>query len=204
MITIVDYGLGNIKAFANIYNRLGFPCKIAKNATDLASANKIILPGVGSFDHAMQSLEQSGMRPTLDDLVLNHHIPVLGVCVGMQMLAKSSEEGILPGLAWIDGHVKKFDPSKLGENQPLPHMGWNNLKIVSKNPLVKGLPEDPFFYFLHSYYFICDQQESVLAYTYYGDNFCSIVQQVNIFGIQCHPEKSHINGVTLLKNFGEL
>ena len=204
MIIIVDYGLGNIKAFANICNRLNLPFGIAQTATDLMAATKIILPGVGSFDHAMKSLEQSGMRSALDHLVLKQQIPVLGVCVGMQMLAKSSEEGHLPGLAWIDGVVKKFDVVKLQHNEPLPHMGWNSVKKFTEHALFQGLPQDPYFYFLHSYYFVCDKAENILATTYYGENFSCIINSDNIYGIQCHPEKSHQNGITFLKNFGNL
>lgn len=205
MITIVNYGLGNIKAFANIYKRLDMPFKIAQTAAELSSASKIILPGVGAFDHAMKALEQSGMRPTLEHLALECSIPVLGVCVGMQMLAKSSEEGHLPGLGWIDGTVKKFDIAKLGPNEPLPHMGWNNIsKVITTHTLFNELPNETYFYFLHSYYFVCHNSNNILATTHYGENFNCVINTGNIYGIQCHPEKSHQNGITFLKNFGNL
>jgi imidazole glycerol-phosphate synthase subunit HisH len=203
MIAIVDYGVGNIKAFANIFQRFNMPQKITKTKEELKDITKIILPGVGSFDHAKLSLEKSGMRGKLDELVLERKIPVMGVCVGMQLLAKSSEEGALPGLEWIDGVVKKFDKSKVA-NGPLPHMGWNSLNIKKNNDLLEDLEKNPRFYFLHSYYFECNDKSDVVATATYGEEFESVIKHENIYGIQCHPEKSHHNGMKLLKNFGEL
>ena len=203
MIGIIDYGVGNIKAFANIYKNLNIPFKIVKDISGFENITKLILPGVGSFDHAMTSLQNSGMREKLDELVLEKKIPVIGICVGMQMLAKSSEEGTLNGLGWIDGIVKKFDKSKI-KNAPLPHMGWNNLKIEKKNKIFDNLEENPRYYFLHSYYFECENKEDVIATATYGEKFDCMINHKNIYGIQCHPEKSHHNGMQLLKNFGEL
>ncbi|QOR62626.1 imidazole glycerol phosphate synthase subunit HisH [Sulfurovum sp. ST-21] len=204
MIAIVDYGVGNIKAFANIYKNLNIPFKVAKSEDDLEDATKIILPGVGSFDHVMQSLNGSGMREKLDKLVLDKKLPVLGICVGLQMLAKSSDEGELEGLGWIDAHVRKFDESKLTKTTPLPHMGWNSIKIVKDNALLKDLDTEARFYFLHSYFIECKNENVVAATASYSETFTSMVHQDNIYGIQPHPEKSHKNGITLLKNFGEL
>ena len=203
MIGIIDYGVGNIKAFANIYKNLNIPFKIVKDISEFENITKLILPGVGSFDHAMTSLQNSGMREKLDELVLEKETPVIGICVGMQMLAKSSEEGTLNGLGWIDGIVKKFDKSKI-KNAPLPHMGWNNLKIEKKNKIFDNLEENPRYYFLHSYYFECENKEDVIATATYGEKFDCMINHKNIYGIQCHPEKSHHNGMQLLKNFGEL
>lgn len=203
MIGIIDYGVGNIKAFANIYKNLNIPFKIVKDISGFENITKLILPGVGSFDHAMISLQNSGMKEKLDELVLEKKIPVIGICVGMQMLAKSSEEGTLNGLGWIDGIVKKFDKSKI-KNAPLPHMGWNNLKIEKKNKIFDNLEENPRYYFLHSYYFECENKEDVIATATYGEKFDCMINHKNIYGIQCHPEKSHHNGMQLLKNFGEL
>ena len=204
MITIVNYGLGNIKAFVNIYNKLNVPCEIATNATDLEKADKLILPGVGAFDHAMEELDNSGMRSTLDNMVLNKKIPVLGICVGMQMLAHSSDEGILPGLGWINGIVKKIDPEKLHHTTHLPHMGWNDVKAVKQSNLFSELEKDACFYFLHSYYFSCNDPADISAVTDYGGAFTCAVQHENIYGVQFHPEKSHHYGVQLLKNFATL
>ncbi|MCT7636416.1 imidazole glycerol phosphate synthase subunit HisH [Aliarcobacter butzleri] len=203
MIGIIDYGVGNIKAFANIYKNFDMSFRIVKNISEFENITKLILPGVGSFDHAMTSLENSGMKEKLDELVLERKIPVIGICVGMQMLAKSSEEGTLNGLGWIDGIVKKFDKSKIN-NGPLPHMGWNNLNIEKKNKIFENLEENPRYYFLHSYYFECHNKDNVIATATYGEKFDCMINHENIYGIQCHPEKSHHNGMQLLKNFGEL
>ena len=203
MIGIIDYGVGNIKAFVNIYKNFDMPYKIVKNISEFENVTKLILPGVGSFDHAMTSLQNSGMREKLDELVLNDKMPLIGICVGMQMLAKSSEEGELSGLGWIDGVVKKFDKSKIN-NRPLPHMGWNTLNIKRNNKIFENLEENPRYYFLHSYYFECNNKEDVIATATYEDKFDCMINYRNIYGIQCHPEKSHHNGMQLLKNFGEL
>lgn len=203
MIAIIDYGVGNIKAFANVYKRLNLDYKIVSTVEQFSDLTKIILPGVGSFDHAMSKLQDSGMRESLDYFVLEKKIPVLGICVGMQMLANSSEEGTLPGLGWISGTVKKFKFDDLNP-MPLPHMGWNQVRFKKKNQLFNDLEIDARFYFLHSYYFECDEPENVIGASEYGFNFDSIVNKDNIYGIQCHPEKSHGNGMIILKNFGAL
>lgn len=204
MIAIIDYGVGNIKAFSNIYKNLDIPFKVANSVADLEGISKIILPGVGSFDHAMVSLQNSGMKEKLDELVLEKKLPVLGICVGLQILAKSSDEGELAGLGWLDAHVKKFDETKLTQATPLPHMGWNNINIVQNNALLKNLDANARFYFLHSYFIVSESSSIVAATATYSETFTSIVHQHNIYGIQPHPEKSHQNGITLLKNFGEL
>jgi len=204
MITIINYGLGNVRAFVNVYERLNIPVSVANTATDLKSASKIILPGVSTFDYAIQLLQKSGMRETLDKLALQHKIPVLGICVGMQMMAHSSEEGNLSGLGWIDGVVKKFDASLFTHNMPLPHMGWNNVKPTQNNKLFQALDSNSRFYFLHSYYFQCNNKQDSIAVSDYGIEFSSTVNSGNIYGVQFHPEKSHQNGIQLLKNFANL
>jgi len=204
MIYIVDYGLGNVMAFLNVYKRLNIAASAARKPSDLVGAKKLILPGVGSFDHAMELLEQSGMREALDEFVLDRSTPVLGVCVGMQILASSSEEGRLAGLGWIDGQVKKFDATAFRQSARLPHMGWNDVKPVIQSSLFGGLENDARFYFLHSYYFQCTQSEHVLAQADYGAAFTCAVNTKNIYGVQFHPEKSHHFGTRLLKNFAEL
>ena len=205
MITIIDYGLGNVLAFVNMYKRLNIPVSIAKSTEDLTDSDKLILPGVGSFDHAMQKLDRSGMRQAIEKLVLQRGLPILGICVGMQMLARSSDEGILPGLGWIDGIVRKFDSSDTPYgNTYLPHMGWNDVKPLSGQTLFKDMMQDARFYFLHSYYFECQDQSAILAMTNYGSQFSSSVNHNNVYGVQFHPEKSHRFGCQLLKNFAEL
>jgi len=204
MIAIVDYGLGHVLAFVIVYQRLNILVTVAETPGDLAKASKLILPGVGAFDHAMQQLEQSGMRPDVDRLVLQHGVPVLGICVGMQMLANSSDEGALPGLSWIDGRVRRFNVGALLGHTHLPHMGWNDVTPVVGGGLFAGLEHDARFYFLHSYYFDCHQPQDTLAFSDYGIEFSSAVQHENIYGVQFHPEKSHHFGSQLLKNFAEL
>ena len=201
MITIIDYGVGNIFAFQNVYKRLNIPTKIAKNISDLTSAKKIILPGVGAFDYAMYRLNASGMREKLDELVLDKKVPVLGICVGMQMMGNKSDEGVMEGLKWIDADILKFDESKIKQRTKLPHMGWNNVVKTKNNILFDELDENAIFYFLHSYYFKCNHQDDIIATTEYGISFTSAVNVNNIFGIQFHPEKSHRYGEQLLNNF---
>lgn len=204
MIALVDYGLGNLKAFANVYKKLNIPFLIAHDPTDLKKADKIILPGVGAFDYAMERLNKSGMRETLDELALGNKVPVLGVCVGMQIMAHSSEEGNLRGLSWIDGIVKKFDPTVFRHSTRLPHMGWNDVKPLTDDSLLKGLESEAQFYFLHSFYFQCNNKKNILANSEYGCEFAAAVNSGNIYGVQFHPEKSHNWGMLLLKNFATL
>ncbi len=204
MITIIDYGVGNIFAFQNVYKRLDIPTKIAKSSQDLIDAEKLVLPGVGSFDYAMNQLNISGMREKLDELVLVKKIPVIGICVGMQIMGNRSDEGELEGLNWIDSEILKFDGRLINQRTKLPHMGWNDVIPVKNHPLFIGLEEDAIFYFLHSFYFKCNNPEESIAVSDYGISFSSAVNRENIFGIQFHPEKSHQFGEKLLNNFARL
>ena len=204
MITIVDYGLGNVRAFLNLYHRLNVPARAAATAADLKAATKVILPGVGHFDHAMERLAASGMRETLEERALGARVPVLGICVGMQMLARSSDEGTHAGLGWIAGRVRRFGAEGAFDGQPLPHMGWNDVRPAAGNPLFSQFGPDARFYFLHSYYMACDAPQDVAAECSYGMDFCCAVNAGNIYGVQFHPEKSHHDGTRLLKNFAEL
>jgi glutamine amidotransferase len=199
MIGVIDYGLGNVQAFLNVYKRLNIAAFGVSRPEQLATAAKIILPGVGAFDHAMERLDQSGLRDALSDRVVRDGAPVLGVCVGMQMLARSSEEGTRAGLGWIPGEVKRFTAPL-----SLPHMGWNDVQSVASSRLLAGLESDARFYFLHSYYFACDRSDDALAVTEYGVSFSCVVGTGNVYGVQCHPEKSHHYGTRLLQNFAEL
>jgi len=204
MIAIVDYGWGNIRAIANIYRRLNVAVSIAASANDLRGADKVILPGVGAFDSAMQSLNESGMREPLEEVVVGARKPALGICVGMQMLARRSDEGKLNGLGWIDGEVRRFDVSGFPNETHLPHMGWNDVRPRDSSDLFRDLAEESRFYFLHSYYFAPASPEYVLAETDYYGQFTSSVRSQQIFGVQFHPEKSHQWGIKLLQNFAEL
>jgi imidazole glycerol-phosphate synthase subunit HisH len=204
MITIVDYGLGNITAFLNVYRRANIPARTASTGGELAGSTRLILPGVGHFDHAMRQLETSGMRPVLDDLVLRQRVPVLGICVGMQMLAHGSDEGEERGLAWIEGHVRSFASLPPASRLPLPHMGWNDVRATDDGSLFRGMGRNARFYFLHSYYFECARPRDVLAVAEYGAEFGCAVNAGNVFGVQFHPEKSHHFGTQLLRNFAEV
>ncbi len=203
MIRIIDYGLGNIQAFLNVYKRLNIPAGIARCTADLDDADRLILPGVGAFDHAIQLLDASGMRPSLDSLVLDRGIPVLGICVGMQILAHGSDEGSSTGLGWIPGRVRGFKHLQM-PGLMLPHMGWNDVTPAAPSQLFRELWADPRFYFLHSYYFECEQTQHVAATSSYGIDFACAVTAGNVHGVQFHPEKSHHFGTQLLKNFSEL
>ena len=203
MIGIVDYGSGNVEAISTIYKNLNLPCKIISNPQELDEADKFILPGVGAFDATMQQLLDSGLKEKLDQLVLIEKKPVLGICVGMQILGESSEEGKLNGLGWISGKVKKFDVSGFMHKPFLPHMGWNSI-IPVENDIFNDIDNTLGFYFVHSYYFECSKEESILGVTNYGGKFSSAIRKDNIYGVQFHPEKSHSNGVNLLKNFARL
>jgi len=183
---------------------LGIPFSIASSPDELKDADKVILPGVGAFDHAIDLLNQSGMRDTLEDLVLRRKVPVLGVCVGMQLLAESSEEGYSAGLGWIKGTVRHFSIDLSSGSRQLPHMGWNGVQPTSKSGLFAGDRDAWRFYFLHSYYFECTNNSDISATTDYQDDFISAVSLGNIYGVQFHPEKSHGAGIQLLRNFGEL
>jgi len=203
MITIVDYGLGNIRAFLNVFRRLNIDARTASSAVELHGASKVILPGVGSFDDAMERLGRSGMREALDDIALRRQLPILGVCVGMQMLGHGSEEGQLPGLGWIKGRVKALN-SRGSRTLPVPHMGWNDVRPLAKSRLFDQLESGARFYFLHSYYFVCDQDDDRLAVATYGEDFACAAHFGNILGVQFHPEKSHHYGARLLQNFAEM
>jgi glutamine amidotransferase len=204
MITLIDYGVGNIFAFQNVYKRLDIPTKIAKTCQDLVNAEKLILPGVGSFDYAMNQLNLSGMRQKLDELVLDEKVPVIGICVGMQMMGNRSDEGKLDGLKWIDSEILKFDEKLIQQRTKLPHLGWNDVTPVKSHPLFNGLENEAIFYFLHSFYFKCNNPTESLAVSDYGISFSSAVNRDNIYGIQFHPEKSHQYGEILLHNFAKL
>lgn len=201
-ITLVDYGIGNIQAFANIYRRLNISVKVASTPDQLTGAVKLILPGVGAFDWAMKRLNGSGLRDALDRVVLEQSVPVLGVCVGMQMMAQRSEEGTERGLGWIDAEVLRFD-SEQASVTPLPHMGWNDVRPSKADGLFRGVG-DPCYYFLHSYYVAPRRNEEVVAVTSYSREFCAAFASGHIYGTQFHPEKSHQWGIGLLRNFAEL
>lgn len=201
MVGIVNYGSGNVHAVANIYKRLNIEHEITGDTAVLEKASHLILPGVGAFDETMRTLYDTGLKSFLDEMVLEKKKPVMGICVGMQLLAEGSEEGELQGFGWIKGRVKRFDPSKLLYKPHLPHLGWNTVEQKYGHPIFAEVDHDKGFYFLHSYYYDCSNSEDVLGTTEYGISYASAVKRDNVFGMQFHPEKSHQNGVNLFRNF---
>lgn len=199
MIAIVDYEIGNLAAIANMFNRLGAPCEITSNPAKIEGAEKIVLPGNGAFDACMQSLRATGLIPLLNEKVLKQRTPLLGICVGAQMLGHGSEEGKEAGLGWMDIEVKRFPALP---NLRVPHMGWCHVKNASPgHPLFEKLSEDARFYFVHSYYLAPASAEDVLLTATYGMEFAAAVGRNNIVGVQFHPEKSHRFGKQLLGQF---
>ncbi len=202
MIAIVDYGMGNIFSVQNMFKHIDVrEIKLTKEKSEIEQADKIILPGVGAFDNGMMNLNASGLIEVLNQKVLIEKKPVLGICLGMQLLTKSSEEGNLPGLSWINAKTKKFN----FENSELkiPHMGWNYVNVCRDSLLTK-MGEKNKYYFVHSYYVECENENDVLATCDYGFDFCCMIEHENIFGAQFHPEKSHKFGMELLKRFAAL
>lgn len=204
MIGIINYGSGNINAIANIYNREGVPFRIISDSSELSLVDKLILPGVGSYDATIKVLNNSGLKNALDIEVLEKKKPVLGICVGMQIMGMGSEEGELCGLGWIKGHVRKFDITKIKRKPYLPHMGWNSIELSHPHSLFEDIDHDLGFYFVHSYFFEADSESNVLAKTNYSGLFPSVIWKDQIFGVQFHPEKSHSNGIKLLSNFAKI
>jgi glutamine amidotransferase len=201
MIVIVDYQMGNVGSIANMLKKIGFDSVITSDPARIEAADKLILPGVGAFDTGMTNLEHSGLLPVLNEKVLGQKTPVLGICLGMELLTQGSEEGICPGLGWIEGRTVRFRFADGGDQLNVPHMGWNGVRPVSGSVLMRDAPSDNRFYFVHSYHVVCDHDADVAGWTRYGADFASVVEHGNIHGTQFHPEKSHRFGMGLLRNF---
>ncbi len=203
MIGIVDYNMGNLRSVYNAFEKIGKEVSIVKEASKLKEYDKIILPGVGAFGDAMVSLEESGMKEAVLEFA-DSKKPLLGICLGMQLLFdKSYEFGETKGLGLIEGEVVEFDKSKFQTRLKVPHMGWNEIFIKENSPLLSGIDDETYLYFVHSFHATC-ADEFIVAKTTYGYDFPSVVQKENIFGFQPHPEKSHENGLKILKNFIQL
>lgn len=204
MIVIVNYGMGNLGSILNMLKKIGAEAVISSEIHDIKKADKLVLPGVGSFDNGMKNITDLGLLPILNERVMEDRTPVLGICLGMQLFTKKGEEGILHGLGWIDAETIKFKFENNGNRLKIPHMGWNSIIATQEDALFTGLNGDLRFYFVHSYHIVCDNEEEILAKTHYGYDFVSSVRKENIFGVQFHPEKSHKFGMRILKNFVEL
>ena len=203
MISIVDYGCGNLGSISNMLRKVGSPSQVVSTADEILSASKLILPGVGHFDHGMAHLNAHGLVPALEQRVLGDKVPILGICLGMQLLLGSSEEGTLPGLGWVPGRVVRFqvpDSTRLR----IPHMGWSEVEAITGATLFAGFDSTPRFYFVHSYHAADVPAASVAAWAYYGERFVCALQHDNIHATQFHPEKSHRYGLHLLRQFAEL
>jgi glutamine amidotransferase len=204
MIGIVDYGSGNIAALTNIFRQRKVAHLVSGDPAELRQANRYLLPGVGAFDPTMEKLRELGIVDFLTDMVMGRGKPVLGICVGMQLLAEGSDEGNLPGLGWIKGRVRKIETHGLAAPPHLPHMGWNSVRLTGAATLFKDVDVERGFYFLHSYYFDVANNADVAAVVSYGADLPCAVEHGNVFGAQFHPEKSHSNGTRFLLNFAEL
>ena len=202
MIGIVDYGLGNLASVANMLRRVGATSALVSRPEEIARADKLILPGVGAFDHGMASLEAAGLLDVLNQRVLEARVPVLGLCLGMQLFTRGSEEGKRPGLGWLPAETRRLQPAD--PRLKVPHMGWADVHPVRSHALLEPPEPELRFYFVHSYHVVCDTRDAVVAEAEHGQSFCAIACAGNVIGVQFHPEKSHRFGMKLLRNFAEL
>lgn len=201
MIAIVDYNTGNLCSIKNLMKKIGFDAVITNDKSVISAASKLILPGVGHFDYGMHNLKQLDLIEVLNEKVLRDKTPVLGICLGVQLFTKRSDEGVEPGLGWIDGITRAFDKNKLNSHLKVPHMGWSDVTYRSDSKLFTGFSEVPRFYFVHSYHLECNHSQDELSYCSHGYEFVSGIEHENIVGVQFHPEKSHRFGMKLLENF---
>lgn len=203
MITIINYGMGNLGSVANMLKKIGAPCIITSDINEIEKAEKILLPGVGAFDAAVSRIDELNLRPVLTYKAKEQKIPFLGICLGMQLLTRGSEEGVLKGLDFVSAQTIKFKFEK-DSDLKIPHMGWNFVKENTKSKLTEGFIDEYRFYFVHSYYVLCDKPENSILKTTHGVEFDSAIQHENVYGAQFHPEKSHKYGMHLLTNFSKI
>lgn len=203
MIVVVDYGMGNLGSISNMLKKIGVAAVVTSDFPTIEQATKLILPGVGAFDNGMENLHELGLVPVLSQKVLIEKTPMLGICLGMQLLTRYSEEGQRSGLGWIAADTKRFRFEPDATALKVPHMGWNTVRIAKDTCLWTDVSDEPRFYFVHSYHVVCEQESDVLLRTSYGYEFASGFSRDNIAGVQFHPEKSHRFGMQLLKNFAE-
>ena len=203
MIIIVDYKMGNLGSIVNMLKKIGSDAKISSDLSVIGKSDKLILPGVGAFDTGMKNINEMKLLPVLEQKAFKERVPILGICLGMQIMTESSEEGQLKGLGWFKAMTIRFKFEKLDQKLKIPHMGWNFIKKAKNSSLLKGVDENFRFYFVHSYHVVCDDDRDVLAITNHGYDFVSMFQKDNISGVQFHPEKSHKFGMRILENFVE-
>ena len=204
MIVVVDFGAGNVGSVANMLRKIGARVTVTDDPAVVGDAERVVVPGVGSFDEAVANIEERGLRPALDDRV-SSGIPVLGICLGMQLFARTSEEGARPGFGWIAGDVRRLRPAVADERLVIPHMGWDRVRVTRPPKSIDPGPiGDGRFYFVHSYGLACDDPDDALGMTDYGSGFCSVVEHENLLGVQFHPEKSHRHGKALLADWAGL
>jgi glutamine amidotransferase len=203
MIVIVDYGMGNLGSIANMLNKIGAKNSISSDTSVIEKADKLILSGVGSFSSGMKNLSESGLISLLNNIALHDRKPILGLCLGMQLFTKHSEEGDVPGLGWIDAKTVRFRFEEKNAHLKIPHMGWNTIVPCNSHPLFDNMDAEPRYYFVHSYHVVCSDPTNILAYSCYGYDFAAMIIKENVVGAQFHPEKSHKYGMRLLKNFVE-
>jgi glutamine amidotransferase len=199
-IVIIDYGMGNIGSIVNMFTFLGIKPIVTSDEKIISNADKLVLPGVGNFDRAIENITKLNLGDTIREMALERKIPFLGICLGMQLMCNKSEEGVLPGLSLINANVNKFVFSDSFKFK-VPHMGWDYISIQKESQIFDELNNSSRFYFVHSYFVQCEHNEDILATTSYGKEFVSAFQKDNIIGVQFHPEKSHKYGITLFKNF---
>ena len=203
MIVIIDYGVGNLRSIQNMLRRCGVEAAVSADPGEISTASKLILPGVGHFGFGMESLRKRGFVDVLNERVLQARVPILGICLGAQLLGRRSEEGDCAGLSWVAMDIVRFDKSKISRHAKVPHMGWADT-CHTESELFRGMSENPRFYYVHSYHFQCDDHDVVICTAEYGYRFASGVARGNIFGVQFHPEKSHVYGQQLLRNFASI
>lgn len=204
-VTIINYGVGNLTSVQNMLKKAGATeVLISNRKDDIKQADKLILPGVGHFDYGMKQLNESGLIPTIEKKVHQQKTPILGICLGAQLMTKSSDEASTSGLGWVDGMTVSFDQSLLEKGYKIPHMGWNTVKVINENLLSHGMTSDSRFYFVHSYHMTMNQSEDVWLTSHYGYDFCAAFHRDNIYACQFHPEKSHQFGLNLMRNFVNL
>lgn len=204
MITIIDYGLGNLSSIKKAFKRLGVKCSISDKISEIENSEKLILPGVGHFKMGMERIKLKGLDLCMNELVIEKKTPILGICLGMQLMTKFSEEGNINGLGWIDAKVKFFKFKSDNDSLKIPHMGWNNLIFNSGHGIFSNITSEDLFYFVHSYYVECSHPKNILSVTNYGLDIISSFQNENIYGVQFHPEKSHEQGLEILRNFSKI